>query len=111
MKGESMKYESIKQGSVKHDTIDGHSVTIENGIAFFDEPYLVNDVHFAYEHRKRDFIIRPVNSGDDVYAIAVPLLPVDNDMLYQMFKAKDLGSQGCIIMQGIYEEEGVLYID
>lgn len=98
----------------EHSTIDGQSVTIKNGVAYFDEPYFTNAVLFANKHRMRDFIGKDVDAADCAdmtYVVAVPVTPEDTKELRKQFKENNMLEKGYIIFQGQYEEEGVLYID
>ena len=96
--------------------IDGQNATINNGVAYFDEPYFVSAVSLASKYRMRDFIIRPSEperneGGNMAYVIAIPITPEDTKELRRQFKKNNMFEKGYMIFRGIYEEEGVLYID
>ena len=102
---------------MKHDIIEGQNVTIKDGVAYFDEPYFTNSVTFASKYRMRDFIIREPDTDEDnyggngAYIIAVPITPDDTKTLHRQFKENSMRDKGYTILIGIYEEEGVMYID
>ena len=102
---------------MKHDIIEGQDVTIKDGVAYFNSPYFTNSMAFASKYRMRDFIIREPGpdedngGGNEAYIIAVPITPNDTRALHRQFKENSMRDKGYTILIGIYEEEGVMYID
>ena len=102
---------------MKHDIIEGQDVTIKDGVAYFDKPYFTSLALFSSKYNMRDFIIRETakdednDGGSKAYIIAMPVTPDDTKTLHIQFKENSMQDKGYTILIGIYEEEGVMYID